>query len=64
MPVPVVQIRVMRMGVTHRFMPVPVRMRLRNRPVMRMLVMFVVHMAVFVFQRLMLVRMLVPFRQM
>ena len=54
---PVMQVGVMRMGVAQWRVAVPMRMRLADRPVMRVLVVRVVSMAVLVFERL--VRMLV-----
>ena len=54
---PVMQVGVMRMGVAQWRVAVPMRMRLADRPVMRVLVVRIVSMAVLVFERL--VRMLV-----
>jgi hypothetical protein len=59
--VPMMQIRIMRMRVVQRRMAVPMRIRLRNRHLMLMPVMAVVPMTVLVFQRLMLMLMVVPF---
>ena len=63
MAVPVMQIRVMRMLVTHRLVLVPMRMRLRNGAIMVVLVMIVVDVAVFVCERLVNMFVLMPFRQ-
>jgi len=52
------------MRVEHRFMPVPVRMRLGDRPVMLVLVMLVMGMAVFMFEGAVPVFMLMPFSKM
>ena len=59
--VPVMQIRIMRMRVAQRRMVVPMRMGLRNRHLMLMPVMAVVPMTALLFQRLMLMLMVVPF---
>ena len=47
------QVRIVRVGVAHRFMTMPVGMRLGHRSVMRVLMMFVVDVAVFVLQQFM-----------
>ena len=54
----------MRMPVPKRLMPVPVRMRLRHRPFVGMLMVFVVDMAMFVLDRLVRMVMAMPFGQM
>jgi hypothetical protein len=53
--VPVMKITIVRMGVDHRLVPVPMRMRLCDQPIMLVLVMFIVGMAMFMFERVMLV---------
>jgi hypothetical protein len=55
------EIRRVWLRVDHRFMPVPVRMRLGDRPIMLVLMMLIMGMAVFMFERVVLVFMLVPF---
>lgn len=50
MTMPMVQVRIMRMFMPHRFVPVPVGMRLGDRAVMAVGVMFVVDMGVVVLQ--------------
>ena len=57
MTMPMMQVRVMRVGVAQRRVAVPMRMRFADRPVMRVPVVRVVSMTVLVFERL--VRMLV-----
>ena len=57
----VVQVRIMRMGMDQPFMAVPVGMRLGHRLAMAMAVMFVVDVAVLVFDRLMFVPMFMSF---
>ena len=52
MTMPVMQVRVMRMLMPHRFVPVPVGVRLGDRAVVAVVVMFVVNMGVFVLERL------------
>jgi len=59
-----VDVRVMRMPVPKRFMPVPVRMRLGHRPVVDMAMMVVVDVAVLVLDRLVCMVMGMPFGQM
>jgi hypothetical protein len=61
MPVPVMQIRIMRVLVAHRRVLVPVRMRLRYGTVMGMSVVLVMDVTVFVRQRLVDMLVLVPF---
>ena len=51
MTMPVMQIRVVRVGVYHALMSMRMRMRLCHRPIMRMLVVFVVDVAVLMLQR-------------
>lgn len=58
------QIRVMRMFVPHRLVFMPMRMRLGYMTVMMMLVMFVVHMPVFVRERFVKMFVLMPFGEM
>src|SRR5678816_1752524 len=57
--VPMVDVRVVCMGMTQRFVTMPMGMRLSNRVVrpMRMTVMIVVHMTMLVFHRIMLMLM-------
>jgi hypothetical protein len=62
--VPVMKIRIVRMGVDHWLMPVPMRVRLCDRPIMLVLVMLVTGMAVFMFECVVLVFMLTPFSKM
>ena len=62
--VPVMKIRIVGMGVDHRLMPVPMRMRFCDRPIMLVLVMPIMGVAVFVFERVVLVFMFVPFSKM
>jgi hypothetical protein len=57
--VPVMKIRIVRMGVDYRLMPVPVRMRLYDRPIMLVLIMLIMGMAV---KCVVLVFMFIPFR--
>ena len=57
------QVGVMRMGVAQRLMPVPMRMRLRHRSLMRVLMVPVVLMAVLVFDRLVLMLVLMALGQ-
>ena len=64
MIVPVMQIRIMRVLVPHWFVPMPVRVRFGNRPIMVMLVMIVVQVDMVVFQNAMAVLMVVPLGQM
>ena len=64
MAMPVVQVGVMRMGVAQRRVAVPMRMRLADRPVVRVPVVRVVSMAVLVFERLVRMLVLVPFGEM
>ena len=61
MPVPVMQIGVMWVSVSQRFMTVPVRMRLAVRAIMPMLVVFIMNVSMFVFERIMLVFVLMVF---
>ena len=58
------QIGIVRVRVPHRFVPMPMGMRLTHRPVMAMLVMFVVNMAVIVFYGFMCVLMIMTLGQM
>ena len=64
MPVPVVQIGIVRVLVAHRCVPVPVGMRLGERAIMGVLMMVVMMVGVVMFQRLMQVIVVMPFRQM
>jgi hypothetical protein len=59
-----VDVRIVRMPVPKRFMPVPVRMRLRHRSSVSVLMMRIVEMAVLVLDRLVRVFMRMPFGQM
>ncbi len=52
------------MGVDYRLMPVPMRMRLCDRPIMLVLVMLIMGMAVFMFECVVLVFMFMPFSKM
>jgi hypothetical protein len=61
---PMMKIRIVRMRVEHRFMPVPVRMRLGDRPVMLVLMMLVMGMAVIMFEGAVPVFMFMPFGKM
>ncbi len=49
------------MGMGHWFMPVPVRMRFDDGPVMLVLVMLIMEMAMLMFERIVLVFVLMPF---
>lgn len=60
MTVPVVKIGVVRVPMPHRLMPVHVGVRLRDRPIVCMPVVLVVDMSMFVFERVVLVFMIVP----
>jgi hypothetical protein len=62
--VPVMKIRIVRMGVDHRLVPVPMGMRLHNRPFMLVPVMLIVGMTVFMFECVVLVFMFMPFSKM
>jgi hypothetical protein len=62
--VAVMKVWIVRMPVTERLMPVPVRMRLGDHAFVRVLMMGIVDMAVFVLDRLMHVVMLMAFGQM
>ena len=65
MPVPVMQIRIMRMGMNHPLVTMPMRVRLDGRFfVMAMLMVFVMHVGVFVLQRLVLMFMVMTFGKM
>src|SRR4051794_22750645 len=62
--VTVVQVGIVRMFMPQRLMAVPVGMRLRRaQSFMRVLMVLVMHMSVLMFQKLMLMFMLVPFRK-
>jgi len=60
MPVTVVKIGVVRVHVPHRLMPVHVGVRLHDRPIVGMPVVLVVDMSMFVFERVVLMLMIVP----
>ena len=62
MPVPVMQVRVVRMGMPRRVVSVPVRVWLRQAAIVSVMMMMVlvVHVAVLVLQRLVGMLMLVP----
>jgi hypothetical protein len=62
--VPVVQVRIVRMLVAHWFVAVPMGMRFGHRTVVHMLVMVVMHVGMFVFERVVGMVMLVPFGEM
>ena len=62
--VAMMEVRVVRMPVPEPVMPMPVRMRLGRRPLVDVLMMLVVDMPVFVFDRLVRMVMLVAFGQM
>jgi hypothetical protein len=64
MAVPVMQVRVVRMGMTQWRMAMPMRMRLADQPLMRVPVVRVVSMAVLVFERLVRMLVLVAFGEM
>ena len=64
MAVPVMQVRVVRMGVAQRRVAVPMRMRFADRPLMRVPVVRVMSVAVLVLERLVRMLMLVTFGQM
>jgi hypothetical protein len=59
--VSVMQVGVMRMGVAQWPMPVPMRVRIRHRSVMRVLMVRVVPMAVLMLERFVLVLVLMAF---
>ena len=63
MTMPVMQIRVMDMLVPHRLVLVPMRMRFAHGSVVAMLVVLVVDVTVLVFERLVIVFVLVAFRK-
>ncbi len=63
MSVAVVQVRIMRVLVSHGFMPVRMRVRLGDRSLVTMPMMLVMHMGVVVLQGLMVVLVVVPLRQ-
>ena len=54
------KIRIVGMGMDHRLMPVPMRMRLCDRPITLVLVMLIMGMAVLVFKCVVLVFMASP----
>ena len=58
------KIWIVRMGVDHRLVPVPMGMRLHDRPIMPVLVMLIMGMAVFMFEYVVLVFMFMPFSKM
>ena len=62
--VPVMKVRTMRMLVSHRLMPVPMRMWLGDRPIVIMLMMVVVTVGMVMFQQVVRVLMVMPFGQM
>lgn len=64
MPMTMMQIRVMRMFVTQRRVAVPMRMRLGHRAVMDMAVVVVMAVEMIMLKRIVLMVMLVAFRQM
>jgi hypothetical protein len=64
MAMPVMQVGVMRMGVAQRRVAVPMRMRLADRPLVRVPMVRVMSMAVLVFERLVRMLVLVAFGEM
>ncbi len=52
------------MGVDHRLMPVPMRVRVGDRPIMLVLVMLIMDMAVFMFEHVVLVFMFMALSKM
>jgi hypothetical protein len=62
--VPMVEIGVVRVPVPDEFMPVPMRMGFRHRAFVRVSMMLIVHMTVFVLERLVLMLVAVPFGEM
>ncbi len=52
------------MGMDHWFMPVPVRMRFDDWPIMLVLVILIMEMAMLMFERVVLVFVLMPFSEM
>lgn len=58
------KIRIVRMGVDHRLMPVPMRVGLGDQSIMLVLVMLIMGMAVFMFEHVVLVFMFMPFGKM
>ena len=58
------KIRIVGMGVDDRLMPVPMRMRLCDRPIMLVPVMRIMGMPVFMFEHIVLVFMFMPFSKM
>jgi hypothetical protein len=63
-PMTIVQIRVMGMRMSHRFVDVPVRMGLGHGPVVKMLVMFVMDVAMFVLEAFVLMFVGMPLGEM
>ena len=63
MPVAVVHVGIVRVLVAHRFMPVPVRMRLGHCAVMGMLMVLVMGMGMIVLQSLVIVLVVMPLGQ-
>ena len=63
MPVAVMQVRIMRVLVSHGFVPVRMRVRLGDRSLMTMLMMLVMYMVVVVLQSLMVVYVIESLRQ-
>lgn len=61
MPMPMMQIGIMRVLVAQGLMPMPVRVRLRYRTIVRVPMMRVVNVTVFMLQGFVLMFMLVPF---
>ena len=64
MTVPVVQVRVVQVLVTERLVPMPMRMGFGNVALVDVAVVFIVHMAVVMLCRIMLVCMVMPFGKM
>lgn len=60
MTMPMVQIRVMRMFVPHRLMAMPMRMRLGDCAVMRVLMMHIVTVQMIMLQRFVIMDMIMP----
>ena len=64
MPVSMMEIRIVRMLMPNRLVPVPMGMRFCHRRLMSMLMMFVVPVAMLMFQNVVLMFMLMPFGKM
>lgn len=64
MPMPTMEIRIVRVLMPNRLVPMPMGMRLYYRHVMSVLMMFVVNVAMLMFQNVVLMFMLMPFGKM